>query len=41
MQETIMRNLVQCTEYEVYMHAKFEYLDIYIFLQLNTSMVEL
>jgi hypothetical protein len=36
-----MRNLVQCTEYEVYMHAKFEYLDIYIFLQLNTSMVEL
>jgi hypothetical protein len=36
-----MRNFVQTTEYEVYMHAKFEYLDIYIFLQLNTSMFEL
>jgi hypothetical protein len=36
-----MRNLVRATEYEVYMHAKFDYLDIYIFLQLNTSMVEL
>jgi hypothetical protein len=35
---TIMRNSVQSTEYEVYMHGKFEYLDIYIFLQLNTSM---
>jgi hypothetical protein len=41
MQETIMSNFVQPTEYEVYMHAKFEYLDIYIFLQLNTSMFEL
>jgi hypothetical protein len=36
-----MRNLVQATEYVVYMHGKFEYLDIYIFLQLNISMVEL
>jgi hypothetical protein len=36
-----MRNLVRATEYEVYMYGKFEYLDIYIFLQLNTSMVEL
>jgi hypothetical protein len=41
MQEIIMSNFVQPTEYEVYMHAKFEYLDIYIFLQLNTSMFEL
>jgi hypothetical protein len=36
-----MHNFVQATKYEVYMHAKFEYLDIYIFLQLNTSMFEL
>jgi hypothetical protein len=36
-----MRNLVQANEYEVYMQAKFQYLDIYIFLQLNTSMVDL
>jgi hypothetical protein len=36
-----MRNFVQATEYEVYMHAKFEYLDIYIILQFNTSMFEL
>ncbi len=41
MQETIMRNIVQATEYGVYMHAKFEYLDIYIFLQLITSRFEL
>jgi hypothetical protein len=41
MQETIMINFVQATEYELYVHAKFEYLDIYIFLQLNTSMFEL
>jgi hypothetical protein len=32
MQETIMKNFVQATEYEVHMHAKFEYLDIYRFL---------
>jgi hypothetical protein len=32
MQETIMNNFVQATEYEVHMQAKFEYLDIYRFL---------
>jgi hypothetical protein len=32
MQKTIMSNFVQATEYEVHMHAKFEYLDIYRFL---------
>jgi hypothetical protein len=32
MQETIMSNFVPATEYEVYMHAMFEYLDTYIFL---------
>jgi hypothetical protein len=32
MQETIMRNLVQATEYVVYLHAKFGYQDTYIFL---------
>jgi hypothetical protein len=31
---------VQATEYEVYMHAKFEYLDTYIFLQLITSIFD-
>jgi hypothetical protein len=36
-----MGNFVQATEYEVYMHAKFEYLDIYILLQLKTLMFEL
>jgi hypothetical protein len=36
-----MTNLVQATEYEVYMHAKFEYLDIYIFLLLITPRFEL
>jgi hypothetical protein len=41
MLETIMSNFVQATEYKVYMHAKFEYQDIYMFLQLNTSMFEL
>jgi hypothetical protein len=41
MEETIMSNFVQANEYELYMNAKFEYLDIYIFLQLNTSMFEL
>jgi hypothetical protein len=41
MQETITGNFVQASEYEVYMHAKFEYLDIYILLQLNTSMFKL
>jgi hypothetical protein len=32
MQETIRGNFVQATKYEVCMHAKFEYLSIYIFL---------
>jgi hypothetical protein len=32
MQGIIMGNLVQATEYEMYMHTKFEYLDIHIFL---------
>jgi hypothetical protein len=32
MQETIMRNFLQATKDELYMHAKFEYLDTYIFL---------
>jgi hypothetical protein len=32
MQETIMSNFVQATEYNVNMYAKFEYLDIYSFL---------
>jgi hypothetical protein len=41
MQETIMSNFVQANEYEMYIHAKFENLDIYIVLQLNTSMFEL
>jgi hypothetical protein len=41
MQETIMSNFVQATEYEVYKHAKFEYLDSYIFLQLIISRFEL
>jgi hypothetical protein len=36
-----MSNFVQATEYEMYIHAKFENLDIYIVLQLNTSMFEL
>jgi hypothetical protein len=31
MLETIMSNFVQAAEYEVYMHAKFEKLDNYIF----------
>jgi hypothetical protein len=29
MQETFMSNFVPATEYEVHMHVKFEYLDIY------------
>jgi hypothetical protein len=32
MQGIIMGNFLQATEYEMYMHAKFEYLDIHIFL---------
>jgi hypothetical protein len=41
MQETMMCNFVQATEYELYMHAKFEYLDTDIFLQLISSSFEL
>jgi hypothetical protein len=40
-QEIIMRNFVQATEYEMYMHAMFEYLDIYLFLKLIISRFEL
>jgi hypothetical protein len=36
-----MRNFVQASEYEAYMHAMFGYLDTYIFLKLNTSVFEL
>jgi hypothetical protein len=32
MQETIVNNFVQATEYDVHMYAKFEYLDIYSFV---------
>jgi hypothetical protein len=32
MQGIIMGNFVQATEYKVHMYAKFEYLDIHIFL---------
>jgi hypothetical protein len=32
MQGIIMGNFVHATEYEMYMHEKFEYLDIQIFL---------
>jgi hypothetical protein len=32
MQEIIMSNFVQATVYDMYMYAKFEYLDIHIFL---------
>jgi hypothetical protein len=32
MQKIIMRNLVQATECETYMHANFGYLDTYISL---------
>jgi hypothetical protein len=41
MQGIIMGNFVQTTEYEMYMHEKFEYLDIYRFLQLITSRFDL
>jgi hypothetical protein len=36
-----MGNFVQATEHDVHMYAKFEYLDIYRFLQLNTLTFEL
>jgi hypothetical protein len=35
-----MGNFVQATEYEMYMHAKFEDLDIHIFLELIISRFE-
>jgi hypothetical protein len=31
-QEIIIRKFVQATEYDMYMHAKFEYLDVHLFL---------
>jgi hypothetical protein len=31
MQETIMSNFVQATDYEVYMHAKFGDFNFYVF----------
>jgi hypothetical protein len=34
-------NFLQATEYEMYMHAKFKYLEIYRFLQLHTLRFEL
>jgi hypothetical protein len=36
-----MSNFVQATEYDMYMYAKYEYLDIYKFLQLNTLRFEM
>jgi hypothetical protein len=36
-----MSNFVQAAEYYVYMYAKFECLDVYSFLLLNTSRFEL
>jgi hypothetical protein len=35
MQETNMSNFVQATEHEVYMYAKFKYLDVHIFFVNN------
>jgi hypothetical protein len=32
MQVTNVSNFAQATEYEVYMYAKFEYLNVHIFL---------
>jgi hypothetical protein len=36
-----MGNFVQVMEYDVHMYAKFKYIEIYKFLQLNTSRFEL
>jgi hypothetical protein len=36
-----MRNFLQANEDDSYMYAKFESLDIYRFLQLNTSRFDL
>jgi hypothetical protein len=41
MQGTNVSNFSQGTEYDVHKYAKFEYLNIYRFLQLNTSRFEL
>jgi hypothetical protein len=41
MQGTNVSNFAQATGHDVHMCAKFEYLDIYRFLQLNTSKFEL
>jgi hypothetical protein len=32
MRGIIVDNFIQATEYDMYMHMKFEYLDIHIFL---------
>jgi hypothetical protein len=36
-----MNNFLQATEYDVYMYAKFECVEVYRFLQINTSRYEL
>jgi hypothetical protein len=36
-----MSNFIQATEYDVYVYAKFECLDVYRFLKLNTSRYEM
>jgi hypothetical protein len=36
-----MGNFIHATEHDVHMYAKFEYLDIYRYLQLNNSRFEL
>ncbi len=41
MQGIIVDNFLQAIEYEMYMHAKFEYLDIHIFLHIIISRFEL
>jgi hypothetical protein len=35
-----MSKFAQATEYKVHMYAKFEYLNVHIFLQINTSRYE-
>jgi hypothetical protein len=35
-----MNNFVQATEYDVYMYEKFECVEVYRFLQINTSKFE-
>jgi hypothetical protein len=36
-----MNNFVQATEYAVYIYAKFECVEVYRILQINTSRYEL